>query len=66
MITNIVGSKILKDIMNKLISNDDISFDNKVKIIEHAAKFEYRIVKGRREIIHIAGFIIACMKILEF
>jgi len=64
MITNIGCAKILKDILNKLIVNKDLSFDVKEKIIDAAANFEYRIVKGRREIIHIEGFIISCMNLI--
>jgi replication factor C subunit 3/5 len=64
MVKNISGTKILKNITDLLLLNETIDFKKKSIIVEEAAKYDYRIVKGRREIIHIEGFIVSCMQLL--
>lgn len=63
MITNIPGSKILKDIINKLCDNDDIPEECLYKAINVVAKFEHNIIRSRRMIMHIEAPIIEIMKI---
>ncbi len=63
LITNIPGSKIIKDITNEFV-NKDITETTKHHIINVAAKYESRLVKGRREIIHLQPFIYAVVHIL--
>ena len=63
MITNYNGITILKDLTNKLCEIKKINTDAKYKIIASAALVDYRLLKGRREIIHLDHFIISIMKI---
>jgi len=65
MITNIDGTKIIKDILNNLLKNDDISFNDKIQITKNASKFEHNLIRGRREIIHLEAFITAVIFILH-
>lgn len=60
MITNIDGTKIISDITHEIIGRD-IPEIVKCKIINLAAKFDHNIVRGRREIIHLEGFIVGIM-----
>ena len=64
MITNIPGSKVLIDIMNKLCDCADVPDDCKYQIIETVAKYEHNIITGRRMIVHIEAAIINIMMIL--
>lgn len=58
MITNISSNIIIKDILNIiLIKICDYPKDKIFKIIDAASTFEYRISKGRRDIIHIETFL---------
>lgn len=65
MITNINGTTIIKDIVDMLLLQDNISEPSKIKIIELAAKFEHNLVRGRREIKHLEGFIVGVMAALN-
>ena len=66
MITNITGTKIITDIINELLRTPTISFKNKIKIAEVGAKYENNLIKGRREIIHLEGFINGVMYVLNY
>jgi replication factor C subunit 3/5 len=58
MITNISSNIIIKDILNIiLIKINDYPKDKIFKIIDAASTFEYRLSKGRRDIIHIETFL---------
>lgn len=58
MITNISSNIIIKDILNIiLVKICDYPKDIILKIIDAASTFEYRISKGRRDIIHIETFL---------
>lgn len=58
MITNISSNVIIKDILNIiLIKISNYSKDKISKIIDAASTFEYRLYKGRRDIIHIETFL---------
>lgn len=64
MITNISGTRILRDILNKLCENPDIPEICKYSIISYIAQFEHNLIKGRRNIIHIEAPIIKIMHTL--
>ena len=58
MITNISSNTIIKDFLNILLSKiNNYPKDKIFKIIESASIFEYRLSKGRRDIIHIETFL---------
>jgi replication factor C subunit 3/5 len=57
MITNISGTQIIKDVVNKLMNNDGISDKSKINISEISAKYEHNLIRGRREIIHLEACI---------
>jgi len=63
MITNIDGTNIISDITYNLINKDFPEYI-KCKIINLAAKYDHNIVRGRREIIHLEGFVSGIMCIL--
>lgn len=65
MITNIVGSQIIKDIIRTLFNRTDINEVCKLYIADLAAKCEHNLIKGRREIIHLDPFIIGIICILS-
>lgn len=65
IITNISCSKIIKDIMIELCKSKNISEVSKLQIIQLAAKYESRLIKGRRDIIHLQAFICNVINILK-
>lgn len=64
MITNISGTRIFRDILNKLCNNRDIPDECKYEIIHYIAHFEHNLVKGRRNIMHLEPAVINIMNIL--
>lgn len=62
MITNITGSSIIHDSVNRLMDRTDISDKCKIEIAEIAAKYEHNLIRGRREIANLDPFIIGTMK----
>jgi replication factor C subunit 3/5 len=64
LISNISGSEIMIELMEKLI-NYDYDKDLKSKIIESFAKYEYRLIKGKRNIIHLESLIIHIIYIIN-
>jgi replication factor C subunit 3/5 len=66
MITNITSNMIIKDILNIILkTNETMSIEQRTAIITNASEYEYRLSKGRRDIIHIEAFIISIIKILS-
>jgi replication factor C subunit 3/5 len=66
MITNISSNVIIKDILNIiLIKVSNYSKDKISKIISDASTFEYRLSKGRRDIIHIEAFLMNIMNTIK-
>jgi replication factor C subunit 3/5 len=65
MITNIDGTQIMRDLLLKLCANTKIPDVCKYYIIEACANYEHNLVRGRREILHIEGFITYVMMILD-
>lgn len=64
MITNISGTRIMRDLLNKLCENVDVPDECKHGIIEAVSYFEHNIIRGRRHIIHLEALIIKIMEIL--
>lgn len=65
MITNYTGITILKDLINKIYDCPHLSEDVKQKIIQKSAEIEYRLMKGRREIIHLDAFAISSIQYIS-
>ena len=64
LITNISGSTIIQDIMVSLCKKKNISMKTKIKIIDVASYFEHNLSMGRREIIHLDGYVMNIISIL--
>lgn len=64
MITNINGARILKDITNKLLDNNDIPDECKYEIIHIISYYEHNLIRGRRFIIHLEAIIVKIMGVL--
>jgi DNA polymerase III, gamma/tau subunits len=64
IISNISGTRIMRDLVNKLCDNTDIPNDCKYEIIEYVSKYEHNLVKGRRVIMHLEAMICKIMYIL--
>ena len=65
MITNIKGTDIIKDVLNKILENDKIPDNHKITITELAGIAEHNLIRGRREIIHLELFITGIMNCLH-
>ena len=66
MITNISSNIIIKDILNIiLIKINNYPRDKISKIIDFGSIYEYRLSKGRRDIIHIETFLLNVINILQ-
>lgn len=57
LITNVDGLQIIKDITDKLSKNKNINDSCKLNIGKVAAKNEYNVIRGRRQLIHLEAFI---------
>ena len=62
---NFDKNSIFKFIVNKTSNNKKIPIESKLKIISSATKFQHRMVKSYREIIHLEAFLIDVMNILS-
>lgn len=65
MITNISGVVILKDILQRLIRNKNLSNICKIEIATKTAEIEYNLIRGRRQIIHFDTYVIHVMNIIQ-
>ena len=67
MITNIEAKVIIKDLLNIILTKYINNYPKKVieKVIEIASFYEYRLNKGRRDIIHIESFILGITNFLN-
>ena len=65
MITNIAGTKIMKDIVQAIYESNNVAEKGKLCIAEVAAKFEHNLIRGRREIIHLEAFVAGLMNVLS-
>lgn len=64
LLTNISGNFIIQTIMSELCQRSDITQKQKNQIIKIASKYDYNITLGRREIIHLDGFILDIILVL--
>ncbi len=64
IITNIEPTNILRNIFTNLCKKKGITEKKKLKIINIASIYDHNLVRRRREIIHIEGFIINTMNLL--
>lgn len=66
MITNISSNTIIKDFLNLLLNRlGNCPKDKIFKIIEFASTYEYRLSKGRRDIIHIESLLENVINVLK-
>jgi replication factor C subunit 3/5 len=65
MIANFDGCDIIRSIMFNLCNNNDIDEDTKINIIKYASKYEHHLSIGRREIMHLDGFIMHVISLLR-
>lgn len=63
-ITNFDGTTMLRDIIDKICLNDNLSEDTIQKIIKIGSEVQHQMVKGRREIIQFDAFITSCIQLL--
>jgi len=64
MITNFPSLKILRDLINCIVDNVAVSDEVKRQIIAHGSEIEYRMMKGRRDIIHFDYFTIFILNVI--
>jgi replication factor C subunit 3/5 len=62
MITNFTGTNILRDFVNIIYDSRKISDQVLSNIVQKTSDIDCGLLKGRREIIHLDAFSIACMK----
>jgi replication factor C subunit 3/5 len=62
MITNYTGTSIIRDLVDKIYDSPYINKEIKQKIINKGAEIEYRLMKGRRDIIHLDAFAVDTKK----
>lgn len=65
MITNFTGTTIMRDLLDYICVNKNITDIAKQKIVQECVEFEYQLVKGRREIIQFDAVITTAMKIIH-
>ena len=61
MITNFIGITILRDLINIIYECNKLSEKTKQKIVQTSSEIEYKLMKGRREIIHLDAFTLNTM-----
>jgi replication factor C subunit 3/5 len=61
IVTNINGTNIITDILDKLIEDETITDECKFEIVNQAALAEHCLIQGRREAKHIERFIVNVM-----
>lgn len=65
MVTCIPSLTIIKDILNNILTRINLNNEQIIKILEYASEYEYKLSKARREIIHIEGFVINAIDIIN-
>jgi replication factor C subunit 3/5 len=63
-ITNIDGITILRDVIDKLCITDKLSDDVKQQIVYIGSRTDYKMIKGRREIIQFDDFVMSVLDLL--
>lgn len=64
-ITNFTGTTIVRDLLDSICLNENITDQAKQKILQESVEFEYQLVKGRREIIQFDAIITTIMRIIH-
>jgi len=64
MITNVPGTYVVRDILQKLLLTDKISYESKISIANYAAICERNLIKCRREMTQLEPFISSIIKTL--
>ena len=64
-ITNFTGTTIMRDLLDYICVNKNITDVAKQKILQECVEFEYQLVKGRREIMQFDAVITTAMRILH-
>ena len=57
-ITKYSGGKIIHDVVKKLVNDDELDDKCKLNIMFYGTKYDHRYEQGRRDIIHLDGFLI--------
>jgi replication factor C subunit 3/5 len=57
MITNFTGTVILRDLVDRIYISPFLEKETKQKIVSKGAEIEYKLMKGRRDIIHLDAFV---------
>lgn len=67
LITNIDGSKLIRDIVIAISKRTDkiLSDDKKFQILKSSTKFEHNLLRGRHDIMHLEGFMMDIIYILS-
>ena len=67
LITNIDGSKLIRDVVIAISKRTDkiLSEDKKFKILKSSTKFEHNLLRGRHDIMHLEGFMMDIIYILS-
>ena len=66
LVTNVEESQIIKLILQNILEKvSQIDIKSRYKMISEAAKYEHRLIQGRREIKHIEAFVISLLTILH-
>jgi hypothetical protein len=64
-ITNFLPVDIIKQILKLLLKNKEISDKNKINIILNTSEIEYKLLRGRRDVIHFEYWITNIIKNLH-
>lgn len=64
-ITNFTGTTIMRDLLDYICIDKNITDEAKQKILQECVEFEYQLVKGRREIIQFDAIITTAMRIIH-
>lgn len=64
-VTNIPGTKIIRDLIIQLYNRKEISENHMLGLVELANKYEHNLIRGRHEIMHLDAFISGAIKLLH-
>lgn len=65
LITNINKDRILRDLITLILEDDRVPQTAKFQITKYGAMYDHNITRCRREIIHLQGFIIKAMYLIN-
>jgi replication factor C subunit 3/5 len=64
-ITNYEGVKIIRDVLEHIVNENDMTEECKLNIIIKTAELEYNLLRGRREIIHFDSVVTMITKMIQ-